>query len=129
MKLLRVIVLAVMIVAGFYYVTTHRRGELRAGDWLSRPTRLEITEAAAPSPVDAEEQNNITVYRKNIPTVVNVTSRTVTFDFFGHEIELLPRTLYINRKAHPWISNEAITLSTADKPAALPEPKPKAWRR
>ncbi len=82
MKLLRVIVLAVMIVAGFYYVTTHRRGELRAGDWLSRPTRLEITEAAAPSPVDAEEQNNITVYRKNIPTVVNVTSRTVTFDFF-----------------------------------------------
>jgi len=54
---------------------------------------------------------------------------TVTFDFFGHEIELLPRTLYINRKAHPWISNEAITLSTADKPAALPEPKPKAWRR
>jgi len=82
MKLLRVIVLAVMIVAGFYYVTTHRRGELRAGDWLSRPTHLEITEAAAPSPVDAEEQNNITVYRKNIPTVVNVTSRTVTFDFF-----------------------------------------------
>ena len=82
MKLLRVIVLAVMIVAGFYYVTTHRRGELRAGDWLSRPTHLEITEAASPSLVDAEEQNNITVYRKNIPTVVNVTSRTVTFDFF-----------------------------------------------
>ena len=54
---------------------------------------------------------------------------TVTFDFFGHEIELLPRTLYINRKAHPWISNEAITLSAADKPVALPEPKAKAWKR
>ncbi len=50
---------------------------------------------------------------------------TVTFDFFGHEIELLPRTLYINRKAHPWDSNEAITLSGADKPAALPEPNSK----
>ena len=50
---------------------------------------------------------------------------TVTFDFFGHEIELLPRTLYINRKAHPWNSNEAITLSAADKPAALPEPNSK----
>src|ERR1051325_1119643 len=49
---------------------------------------------------------------------------TVTFDFFGHEIELLPRTLYLNRKAHSWISNEAITLSRADKPAALPEPNP-----
>jgi hypothetical protein len=54
---------------------------------------------------------------------------TVTFDFFGHEIELIPRTLYINRKAHPWNSNEGITLSAADKPAALPEPKAKAWKR
>ena len=54
---------------------------------------------------------------------------TVTFDFFGHEIELLPRTLYINRKGHPWISNEAITLFPADKPATLPEPKAKPWKR
>ncbi len=54
---------------------------------------------------------------------------TETFDFFGHEIELLPRTLYINRKAHPWISNEAITLSSTDKPATLPVPKAKAWKR
>ena len=54
---------------------------------------------------------------------------TVTFDFFGHEIELLPRTLYINRKAHPWISNEAITLLLTDKPAALPEPKAMPWKR
>lgn len=50
---------------------------------------------------------------------------TVTLDLFGHEIELLPRTLYINRKVHPWKSGETITLSAADKPAALPEPKPK----
>jgi len=49
---------------------------------------------------------------------------TVTFDFFGHEIELIPRTLYINRKARPWKCNETITLTTADKPASLPEPKP-----
>ena len=54
---------------------------------------------------------------------------TVTFDFFGHEIELLPRTLYINRKAHPWISNESIALSTAEKPVTLQEPKAKAWKR
>ena len=54
---------------------------------------------------------------------------TVTFDFFGHEVELLPRTLYINRKAHPWSSNETITLSATDKPAALPVPKAKAWKR
>ena len=50
---------------------------------------------------------------------------TVTFDFFGHEIELIPRTLYVNRKAHPWESNRTITLTTNDKPSFLPEPNPK----
>jgi hypothetical protein len=50
---------------------------------------------------------------------------TVTFEFFGHEIELIPRTLYINRKRRPWKSGETITLSAADKPAELPEPRPK----
>jgi hypothetical protein len=50
---------------------------------------------------------------------------TVTFDFFGHEIELLPRTLYLNRRAHAWKSDETITLTPADKPAALPVPNPK----
>jgi len=32
--------------------------------------------------LDSEEQNNILVYRKNIPSVVNVTSRAMAFDFF-----------------------------------------------
>lgn len=50
---------------------------------------------------------------------------TVTLEAYGHEIELLPRTLYINRKPHPWQSNETIKLTSADKPASLPEPKPK----
>lgn len=50
---------------------------------------------------------------------------TVTLEMFGHEIELIPRTLYINRKPHPWKSGETITLSAADKPETLPEPMPK----
>ena len=50
---------------------------------------------------------------------------TVTFDFFGHEIELLPRTLYINRKPVPWQSNTTITLTPADKPGSLPAPDPR----
>lgn len=54
---------------------------------------------------------------------------TVTLDLFGHEIELLPRTLYINRKAHPWASNQTITLTPADKPKSLPEPQVKPWKR
>ena len=43
---------------------------------------------------------------------------TVTFDLFGHEVELLPRTLFINRKERPWKSDATITLSPEEK---LPE--------
>ena len=27
---------------------------------------------------------------------------SVAFDFFGHEVELLPRTLYLNKREIPW---------------------------
>jgi len=53
---------------------------------------------------------------------------TVTLELFGHEIELLPRTLYVNRKQYPWKSNESIKLTAADKPASLPEPELKKKR-
>jgi S1-C subfamily serine protease len=43
---------------------------------------VDITEAAGPETVDSIEQNNILVYRRNIPTVVNITSQTLTWDFF-----------------------------------------------
>jgi S1-C subfamily serine protease len=55
---------------------------LRPSNWLSHPAQVEITEAAPNEPLDGEEQNNISVYKKNIPSVVNVTSRVVQFDFF-----------------------------------------------
>jgi S1-C subfamily serine protease len=86
MKLLRPIILALVIAGGFFYFTTYRptRGSLIS--WISGPAKVEITEAAGASnsenPLDAEEQNNIEVYRKNIASVVNVKSRAVTFDFF-----------------------------------------------
>ena len=47
------------------------------------PTKVEISEASSGvNPLDAEEQNNIDVYRKNIASVVNIKSKAVTFDFF-----------------------------------------------
>jgi S1-C subfamily serine protease len=84
MKLIRPLILAVAIAGAFFYFTTWRSnsGELRSTNWFSRPDRVEITEAAPNEPLDGEEQNNISVYRKNIPSVVNVTSRAMTFDFF-----------------------------------------------
>lgn len=40
---------------------------------------------------------------------------TVTLDCFGHEIELLPRTLVLNRKAVGWTNNSVHVLDPAMK--------------
>jgi len=86
MKLIRPLILTLAIAGGFFYFTTWRSnsqaGGLHPSNWLSHPAQVEITEAAPNEPLDSEEQNNISVYKKNIPSVVNVTSRAMTFDFF-----------------------------------------------
>src|SRR5579871_2610759 len=85
MKLVRPLILALAIAGGFFYFTTWRsnpQAALHPPNWLSHPANVEITEAAPGESLDGEEQNNISVYRKNIPSVVNVTSRAMAFDFF-----------------------------------------------
>ena len=82
MKLLRPVLLAVILAGAFFYFTTYRAGRMRPADWIGRPTKVEISEAAGGESLDGEEQNNISVYRKNIASVVNITSRAVAFDFF-----------------------------------------------
>jgi len=80
MKLLRPIAIAVLLVGFFFYYTTYRSGTFRTVN--SPGAKVEITEAAGTEPLDQEEQNNISVYHKNIGSVVNVTSKAVAFDFF-----------------------------------------------
>src|SRR5882672_6276007 len=82
MRLLRPFLLAIVLAGAFFYFTTFHSRPFRLANWPSRPDRVEITEAASGGALDAEEQNNIEVYRKNIPTVVNITSKVVTYDFF-----------------------------------------------
>jgi S1-C subfamily serine protease len=82
MKLMRPVALAILLVAAFFYFTTYRPNLFRTTQWLGRPQKVEVIEAASAPPLDSEEQNNISVYRKNIPSVVNITSKTITFDFF-----------------------------------------------
>jgi len=86
MRLVRPAILALVIAGAFFYFTTWRSNAKLAGSnpggWLSHPAQAEITEAAPGEGLDSEEQNNIGVYRRNIPSVVNVTSRAMTFDFF-----------------------------------------------
>ncbi len=81
MKLLRPIAITVLLVGAFFYFTTYRSGTFRLVN-SPAPSKVEITEAASNEPLDSEEQNNISVYRKNIGSVVNITSRAVALDFF-----------------------------------------------
>ena len=40
---------------------------------------------------------------------------SVAFDFFGHEVELLPRTLYLNKREHPWARETNFVLTAEQK--------------
>jgi S1-C subfamily serine protease len=86
MKFARPAILALVIAGAFFYFTTWRSNSqlalLHPAEWLKHAPQVEITEAASGESLDSEEQNNILVYRKNIPSVVNVTSRAMKFDFF-----------------------------------------------
>src|SRR5215813_2778385 len=87
MKRSRVIVLIVVLVGSLYLLFDLRSPSNSgvfpvSGAVITRPEHVEIAEASGPLPLDAEEQLNVTVYRKALPSVVNITSTAVTFDFF-----------------------------------------------
>jgi hypothetical protein len=48
---------------------------------------------------------------------------TLTLQLFGHEIELLPRTLVLDRKEVPWSRSATIRLPSARAPAEPPPPR------
>ncbi len=81
MKFARPFLLGIILAGAFYWYTTHHSG-VTAPNWVSRPTHVELSEAAGPEALDADERNNIDVYHKAIPSVVNITSKTVAYDFF-----------------------------------------------
>jgi S1-C subfamily serine protease len=81
MKLLRPLLLAILLVAAFYVLTTHPNGFLTPST-VTRPSHVELKEASAAPAFDSEEQENIAVYKKALPSVVNITSTAVAYDFF-----------------------------------------------
>jgi S1-C subfamily serine protease len=80
----RRIVIVLLIVGSFWYLTTRGAGTLRdrvlQGSAMTSP--LTLTEAHAAPEFDAEEMENIAVYKKAMPSVVNITSSTMSMDFF-----------------------------------------------
>ena len=89
----------VLFLAGFYYVTTHLASTGALAPWLGAPHAtgdpagsiqsvrgpngaFDLTVADAAPAFDEEEQQNIAVYKKVLPSVVNITSTAVRFDWF-----------------------------------------------
>ena len=78
--MLRPLILALILAGGFYFYTTQHPASLKSP--FSEPTKLELTQASGPETLDPEEQVNVSVYKKAIPSVVNIRSRAVSFNFF-----------------------------------------------
>ena len=95
---LRPVLLVVLLLSGFYYLTTHMGRTGAITPWLRTAAiqppdantatatgplgTFQLTEAHAAPAYDTEEQQNIAVYKKALPSVVNITSTAVAFDFF-----------------------------------------------
>ena len=84
MKPFRPIFLIIVLVGLFYLLTNRgvKHYPSSSSVPVTRPEHVELAEAAGPALLDAEEQLNITVYKKALPSVVNITSTQVAFDFF-----------------------------------------------
>src|SRR5688572_11452755 len=81
---LRPVLLVVLLLGVFWFTTTYTPLErFHPRSWVEpRPAAVTITEAAGPQELTAEENRNIEVYKKVLPSVVNITSTAVAFDFF-----------------------------------------------
>jgi S1-C subfamily serine protease len=94
----RPVLLVVLLLTGFYYATTHLASTGAFAPLFNavhpgEPTNsvesvkgpngaFDLTVASAAPAYDTEEQQNIAVYKKAMPSVVNITSTEVRFDFF-----------------------------------------------
>ncbi len=91
MKLRRVL-LVLLILSGFYYLSTHLAttgtfaARMHPGantSTVSGPLDdFHLTQANAAPNFDAEEVENIRAYKLALPSVVNITSHSVAYDFF-----------------------------------------------
>jgi len=94
---LRPVVLVLLILSGFYYLTTrlmpvgalaglmHRALPFDAATTSTVRGPLgdfSLSQASAAPAFDSEEQQNIAVYKRALPSVVNITSTQVAYDFF-----------------------------------------------
>jgi S1-C subfamily serine protease len=86
---LRRFFLIIVLMGGFWYLTSHLPSNLGLGHFPMFNTGdahagapLVLTEAEAAPVCDAQEQTSVDIYKRVLPSVVNITSTTLVFDFF-----------------------------------------------
>jgi S1-C subfamily serine protease len=77
----RRIVLVLVLVGGFWFLINRSRPANQLPP-IGGGTPLHLTEAHAAPEYDTEELNNISVYKKALPSVVNITATSVAYNFF-----------------------------------------------
>jgi len=90
MRTARPLLLALLIAGAFYFYTSARRPQQPQTNTPAAPNswftggdkNIELTQAAGPENLDPEETINVNVYKKAIPSVVNIKSRAVSYNFF-----------------------------------------------
>jgi S1-C subfamily serine protease len=83
MRALRTLLFAVFLAGAFYLYTTAHPGNLAPSRWLGNSGTVELTQAAeGQGQLDSEESVNVNVYKRAVPSVVNIKSRSVAFNFF-----------------------------------------------
>jgi S1-C subfamily serine protease len=122
----RRVVLVVLLVGGFWWVTSHlpdRIGSLNLRTISGPSSPLTLTEAQAAPAFDAEEQNNIAVYKKGLPSVVNITSKSMAFNFFYGQVPqegqgsgfILDKAGHVLTNFHVIADANRIEVKTSDK--------------
>jgi S1-C subfamily serine protease len=146
---LRPVVLVLLLLSAFYYVTTRGvtssgllpllrgdaarihaaslRGDDRRSSLLDQVETqggaFDLREASAAPAFDEEEQQNIAVYRKALPSVVNITSTAVAFDFFNRPVPqqgqgsgfILDKAGHILTNNHVIDNAQRVEVTLADK--------------
>ncbi len=134
---LRPVLLVLLILLGFYYLSArllpasgtlagllHPAADTAVTQEVGGPlARFNLTVANAAPSFDSEEQQNIGVYKKGLPSVVNITSTQVAYDFFYRAVPqqgqgsgfILDKQGHILTNNHVIEGAQIVEVTTSDK--------------